>query len=101
MSRVLKWVVPVDDQRHEIGGGPIVHVGHQGSVNEVVVWTDEPEGDRPPRVQAQVYGTGHKFPDEGLAIGSVVHLPPAVLQIPGEAPRGIQSPLVWHLVVFP
>ena len=86
MKRVLKWVVPVDDMNHGIGEGPIVHVGHQGSVDEVAVWTvEEAEGHVPATRQAHVVGTGHRFPNDGTVAGSV------------QVPHG----LVWHLVVFP
>lgn len=93
-KRVLKWVVPVDDRRHEIGAGPIVHIGHQGHVSEVVVWTEQ-DGDgnfKPETVEAQVFATGTPYPNGGTAVGSVIHLP---------SERRVANNLVWHLVVFP
>lgn len=98
MKRVLKWVVPADDQRHDIGGGAIVYIGHQGSVNEVVVWTEEDANAKVRTVEAQVFGTGHQYSDMGVALGSVVHLPQ---RRPYAKEPDLLSPLVWHLVVFP
>lgn len=95
-NRVLKWVVPVDDQPHTIGGGPILHVGHQGNVNEVVVWTEEPVKD-PTHRKAIVVGTGHPY--EGHAMGSVVHL--AGSQPSPFSTDRMLGNLVWHLVVLP
>jgi hypothetical protein len=69
-------------------------------VREVVVWTEE-DGDtsfKPETVEAQVYGTGHPYPNGGTAVGSVIHLPQ---RHPYGGDPGVLSPLVWHLVVFP
>jgi hypothetical protein len=93
MKRILKWTVPVDDKTHPIGAGPVVHVGAQGNaLEELQVWTEEQVpftlvGEEPQfdTVLARVYGTGHEYPDEGVAVGTVF------------APMG----LVWHLVAFP
>lgn len=67
MSRILKWPVPIDDQEHEIGPGPVVHVGINIGDPHIVdrsvcVWTIEP--DQPinaPRQVALVVGTGQPF----------------------------------------
>jgi hypothetical protein len=87
VKRVLKWTVPVDDKEHLIGAGRVLHVDCQTGPHEVQVWTEERE-DRPfPQVRAQVFGTGHTFPNRGRAVGSVpTSLGPA--------------PLVWHVVVY-
>lgn len=98
MKRVLKWVVPVDDHAHEIGSGPIIHVGHQGTVNEVVVWTEE--GDDVRHITARVYGTGHAYPPSGVAMGTVSHLA-GTAPHPRSGANPLLGNLVWHLVVFP
>lgn len=86
MKRVLKWNVPVDDRRHEVGAGRVVHVAAQyGDVDILQLWTEE-ETEEVALIEAQVFGTGHEYPDNGVAVGTVlVH--------GGE--------LVWHVVVFP
>lgn len=80
MSRVLKWPVPIDDQWHEIGPGPValvaklpVHHDYLPAGPETAaVWTIEDEDkfriqdvfpEVPRRVRiARVYGTGHDVP---------------------------------------
>lgn len=84
MSRVLRWDVPVDGQRHAIGSGPVAHVGsapsNAGRSDVVTVWTVE-EGDEPPRRVVQVFGTGQPVPVHWSShVGSVV-----------------VGPLVWHV----
>lgn len=88
MKRILKWNVPIDDKSHPIGAGPVVHVAIQGddTVLELQVWTEEPAEGEPRTVLARVYGTGHEYPDEGFALGSVF---------------GHGGLFVWHLVSFP
>jgi hypothetical protein len=81
MKRVLKWTVPIDDERHPIGRGTVVDVAQQGNAMEVQVWTEEQEDAT--TVEAQVYGTGHEFPNRGRAVGSV-----------------LSGPYVWHVVRF-
>lgn len=100
MKRVLKWVVPVDDQAHPIGSGPIVHLSHQGNVNEVVVWTEEDADRTPVAVMARVYGTGHPYPDNGRAVGTVSHLA-GTTPHPMSGANLLMGNLVWHLVVLP
>ena len=82
--KVLKWDVPVDDQLHEIGSGPVVLVACQHSVDVVSVWTDEDSENIQMRA-AQVYGTGHPVPLFDEHLGSV---------IPHQA-------LVWHVFGTP
>lgn len=82
--RVLKWSVPVDDQVHEIGAGPLVHVGCQGDPDQVQVWTLEtdPTGPAgPARIPVRVHGTGEPLPgDVEEHVGST-----------------IAGPFVWHV----
>lgn len=80
--RVLKWPVPVDDQDHPIGAGPVVLVASQLAADLVFVWTEEDVDDpRPPMRRARVYGTGQSIPDP-----SDEHV--------GSALAG---PFVWHV----
>lgn len=84
--RVLKWVVPVDDQDHPIGGGAVVLVAVQvsrdpgGPAGLVTVWTDEYPANPEPIRSAHVYGTGQPVPERDQHIGSC-----------------IDGPLVWHV----
>lgn len=90
MKRVLKWSVSVDDRDHPIGGGPVVLVGCQAGVADVVhVWTEE-DADKgtfsaSEMRRARVYGTAHPIPDDDEHIGSVI--------APVPPPRT----LVWHV----
>jgi hypothetical protein len=70
--RVLKWNVPVDDQWHEIGSGPVVLVACQSSVDTVQVWTDEPDSENIKMRSVRVYGTGHEVPLFDEHLGSVI-----------------------------
>lgn len=74
MSYVLKWTVPVDDQVHEIGGGPIVHISAPPScIDEVLVWTEEqPPPYRVDPRKVQIVGTGQSFNEFANVLGSVV-----------------------------
>lgn len=87
VRRILKWSVPVDDNPHEIGRGPVVHVACQSRPDSIEVWTDEfdTQGRVPTRV-AQVYGTGHPIPADLQHVGSV-------LTFGGQ--------LVWHVLAEP
>lgn len=75
--RVLKWVVPVDDEPHAIGQGvPLLVATQNGVTNEVVVWTNELVDDdlkpvRPP-LAAQVFGTGQIVDAGAHHVGSCV-----------------------------
>jgi hypothetical protein len=78
---VLKWDVPVDNNYHPIGAGPVVHVACQGSPYIVQVWTeDSASGHR----AARVYGTGQPVPDDDVHLGSV-----------------LAGPFVWHVYASP
>jgi hypothetical protein len=79
---VLKWNVPVDDDWHEIGAGPVVLVACQSTVDVVQVWTDEGDVESVRRRSVRVYGTGHEVPLFDEHLGSVMTA--------GGA-------LVWHL----
>lgn len=84
IRRVLKWNIPVDDQDHPIGSGPVVLVGCQnGDHRNVQVWTEEVEPITPRR--ARVYGTGQPLPGGDVHIGSVI------------APTVPPKTLVWHV----
>lgn len=86
MKRVLKWNVPVDDHDHPIGGGPVVHVGCQTGVVDVVqVWTEEPVPGVRGQRRVRVYGTGQPIPEGDVHIGSVI------------APVTPPKTLVWHV----
>lgn len=67
---ILKWTIPVDDEDHRIGSGPVVHVGEQ--YGAVCVWTDET--GEPTMTTARVYGTGHPILGSGDAVGTVIAL---------------------------
>ncbi len=80
---VGRFVVPVDDQWHEIRlSGKILHVDSR-SFGEVEFWaiTDRDETKRVPRV-FRAFGTGHPLPNNSRVayIGTTV-----------------QDRLVWHL----
>ncbi len=85
MTRILKWDVPVDDERHEIGSGRVIHVSCQFNPEIVEVWTEEFPG-LPVMIEAQVYGTGMRYPKNGQAVGSAVTL---------------NGQIVWHVITFP
>ena len=74
MKTVLKWLVAVDDRPYAIGGGKVVLVGPSENPATVYVWTEEELGygnDQKKEIRlAQVYGTGHKVPDEAQHLGS-------------------------------
>lgn len=86
MRRILKWTIPVDDNDHPIGRGPVVLVACQSSPVEVQVWTDETDAERLDKAgTACVYGTGHELPPFDEAIGSALTYANGV-------------PLVWHVI---
>lgn len=85
---VLKWTVPVDDEWHPVGAGPVTHVECIESPTTVQVWTLEPvrEDLRKTR-HARVYGTGNPLPPRGELIGSATY------------PMSMyQTVAVWHVV---
>lgn len=77
--QALRWTVPVNDQWHQIGGGPVLHVAvrRRGIVD---VWTLEGSAPSEPRT-VRVYGTGHP-----IAAADTEHIGTA---LDGE--------LVWHV----
>lgn len=83
MKRILKWNIPVDDQYHEIGSGPVAHVACQAGPDSVQVWTVEPAEEEPLVRTAFVVGTGHTFGEHWQPVGSVVTASGA---------------LVWHVI---
>lgn len=87
MKRVLKWTVPVDDDEHKIGAGPVALVACQHGSDTVQVWTEEEHGSSASFENARnvrVYGTGHLVPVEWEHLGSV-----------------IVGRFVWHLYAEP
>lgn len=74
MKTVLKWTIPVDDEWHPVGAGPVLHVASQfGKISEVQVWTEEVYETRSESItSATVIGTGHSVPDDADPLGSVV-----------------------------
>lgn len=82
--RALKWPVPVDNDHHPVGTGPILAVGTQGGDPSIVyVWTAEIDESHPAR-RVRAYGTGWDIPNGHEHIGSVV-----------------ADPYVWHLYSAP
>lgn len=70
---VCKWTVPVDDQWHPIGAGPVLHVADQNQTGtSVQVWTEEPTGVHRTHTAARVYATGQPLPGDAHHAGSVV-----------------------------
>lgn len=77
--RVLRWTVPLDDEWHDIGPGPVALVAWRlTSVNAVEVWTIEdlppgwPHAGPEPR-KVRVFGTGHLLAeDAGEHVGSTM-----------------------------
>lgn len=77
MRRVLKWTVPVDDQWHPVGAGPVIHVASQfGYADLMQIWTvEECSVDGAPYQKPMgclIVGTGHRVPDFTESIGSMV-----------------------------
>lgn len=78
--RVLRWVVPIDDQWHDIGPGRVMLIWwRELSGNAIEVWTEEYLPDDWPRVpgfksrQVRVYGTGHLLDNDAQEpLGSTV-----------------------------
>ncbi len=86
MRRVLRELVPVDDQVHELAvTGPIVHVAARREDAVDVWWVYD--SDVPERVLlVRVFGTGHLVPAGPEYLGTAV------------TPSGR---LVWHLFADP
>lgn len=82
MRRVLRWVIPADDQWHEISAnGGIVHVATRAEPY-AEVWSIVND-DLPDEVRRlRIYGTGAPLDPEGHYVGSAV------------TPSGR---LVWHV----
>ena len=90
-NRVLKWVVPVDDEPHTIGTGPVVLVACQRGSEQVEVWTvelDEPSQARP----VQVFGTGQPLPPAWQHVGSTLSAGGVLVWHVFEAPPGEWGP---------
>jgi hypothetical protein len=90
--RVIRWVVPVDDEHHEFPlNGAILHVDCRAP-HAVTMWTLDTGGPTMPRT-FRVFGTGHDVPGSARFIGTA--LSP---DMPPFSPRGA---LVWHLFEVP
>lgn len=72
MSAVLKWTVPVDDEWHPIGSGPVALVAAQHGPRAVQVWTIEGRVNDVHFRSAKVIGTGQAIPESTEHIGSTV-----------------------------
>lgn len=94
MSRIINWLVPLDDKWHKIGKGPVALVAEPYKDPDYMslegpfakVWTIEPDGDddgptRAERIMAEqgvkpkikvakVVGTNHIYPDQCEHLGS-------------------------------
>ena len=82
--RILKWTIPVDDQDHPIGPGPVVHVASQRDDSRFVqVWTDEPDAEHVDVTSARVYATGQPLPTGDEILGTAVVM---------------GGQLVWHVL---
>jgi hypothetical protein len=90
MARILKWDVPVDDQEHEIGAGPVVHVACQRDATSMQVWTIESD---PPTVDSGVPLT---TPRVVLVVGTGQPFHGWYWEHAGSVETG---PFVWHLLV--
>lgn len=90
MQRILRWEVPVDDEPHLIGAGPVVHIDSRRDRfprgDRVEVWTLSSQACPEPSRRVQVVGTAHPFPIDWTPLGSVVAL---------------DGLLVWHLCEVP
>lgn len=115
IQMVLRWEIPVDDEWHRIGAGPVAHVAsrtHRERPGDLVeVWTIEevpdPAEDREhdttfpvPMRPAIAVGTGHATPRGAECIGTAV-VP--TLYLPGETTLGLSNRVessggaVWHV----
>lgn len=67
--RVLKWRVPVDNNWHPIGSGPVVFVDCQNNYGETVyVWTEETS--EPDLRPARAFATGQPVAQNVTHLGS-------------------------------
>lgn len=82
MRTVYRYVVPVNDQAHDIElSGPIVHVAARDH-RLVEFWAIS--GESEPVVRTfQIFGTGHPLPHQAAYVGTTL--------------AGSQGQLVWHL----
>ena len=95
-QRVLRWVVPVDDDPHEIGGGALAHVAarYRGEVEVwTVEWTDANLVPKAPKRLAQIFGTGHLIPEGAHYLGSTFDTTPRLVWHLFEVPRNTPPPV--------
>lgn len=84
-SRIIRWVVPVDDAPHDYPmNGAIVHVASR-SDSTVTFWTLDSGGPKRDRV-FQVVGTGQPYPADWKHRGTAL---------------AAGGALVWHLMELP
>lgn len=84
-QRIIRWVVPVDDQPHAFPmNGAIVHVASR-SVDTVTFWTIDSGGPKRDRT-FQVVGTGQPFAEHWKYVGTAL---------------AADGALVWHLMEVP
>lgn len=89
MSRsVFRYVVPVDDQVHEIKltGKPLAVDNGPREPRDVEFWAEHDDSQPEHAVKFLVVGTGHSVPEGGTYVGT--------------APRTREG-LVWHLYSWP
>lgn len=109
MHRVLRWDVPVGNEWHEIGAGPVVHVAARDYRRKpgdlIEVWTLEQVPDDAttfdvPKRSVGVFGTNHPLPDAVYHIGTAI-VPS--FRVVGGPTRGTverietTADLVWHV----
>lgn len=109
MHRVLRWDVPVGNEWHEIGAGPVVHVAARDYRRKpgdlIEVWTLEHVPDDAttfdvPKRSVGVFGTNHPLPDAVYHIGTAI-VPS--FRVVGGPTRGTverietAADLVWHV----
>lgn len=81
--KVLRWEVPVDDQWHNVGSGPIAMIASRDDPGALVeVWTIQPTHEHADRL-VRAFGTGQPVPPDTIYLGST-------LAGPGRA-------LAWHV----
>lgn len=95
--RVLKWNVKVDDEKHPIGIGKVVHVACLESSGIVQVWTLEDAKAIDTFRWAQVIGTGMEVPE--VEDYGFEHLPQPWDHVGSTVTAG--GALVWHVFAEP
>lgn len=82
MRAIYRYVVPVDDQAHDLDlSGPIVHVASRNP-RHVEVWAINGEHE-PAERTFQVFGTGQTLPHNAVHVGTALPI--------------ARHDVVWHL----